>query len=428
MVKSIVHFKGPFISVTSLKTRAVLVLVVGTILGGGLSIGGGLLAERKNLSGEELAQDQARLLAEVMERVKRDYVEPIDDAELLENAIRGMVGDLDRHSAYLDAGEYQDIRASTSGRYSGVGLEVSVADGAVTVIAPIDGTSAQKAGVEAGDEIIEVDGDEITDGDLDETIDKLRGRPGTPVAIRVRRENYDDPLTFHLTRQKIQVASVRHEILDRSVAYLRLSQFNDTTADEVRLAIDEMMDDAQDQTGNMLTGMILDLRNNPGGILDSAVDISDLFLDEGIIVSAQGRTPESRFVREAHHGDILDGAAIAVLVNRGSASASEIVAGALQDHQRATIVGTRTFGKGLVQSVMPLSKGRAIKLTTSHYFTPSGDSINGTGVQPDVLVESGGQYPNQSLNSVLDREGDLQLTEALEILRNRPVLHSRATD
>jgi carboxyl-terminal processing protease len=414
--------------VTSLKTRAVLVLVVGTVLGAGLSFGGGLLAGRKNLTPEALALDQARLLAEVMERVKEDYVEPIDDAELLESAIRGMVGDLDRHSAYLDADEYQEIRASTSGRYSGVGLEVSAADNGILVIAPIDGTPAQKAGVEAGDKIIEVNGEPVSADDLDETIDKMRGRVGTPVEIRIRRKNFDDPLTFHLTRQKIQVASVRHEILDQSVAYLRLSQFNDTSADEIRRAIDEMMDDSQEHTGNMLTGMILDLRNNPGGILDSAVEISDLFLDEGIIVSAEGRTPESRFVREARHGDILDGAAIAILVNRGSASASEIVAGALQDHQRATIVGTRTFGKGLVQTVVPLSKGRAIKLTTSHYYTPSGDSINGVGVQPDVLVEDSNQHPDQNLNSVLDREGDLQLIEALEIVRSRPVLHSRATE
>jgi len=402
--------------------------VIGTILGVGLSLGGGLLAGRKNLSADELAQDQARLLAEVMDRVKRDYVEPIDDAVLLENAIRGMVADLDRHSAYLDADEYQEIRASTSGQYSGVGLEVSVADDAILVIAPIDGTPAQKAGVEAGDEIIDVDGVAVVAADLDETIEKLHGRPGTPVSIRVRRVSYEDPLTFHLTRQKIQLASVRHEILDGSIAYLRLSQFNDNTANEVTRAIDEMMDAAQDHTGNMLTGMILDLRNNPGGILDSAVDISDLFLDGGVIVSAEGRTPESRFVRKARHGDILDGAAIAVLVNRGSASASEIVAGALQDHHRATIIGTRTFGKGLVQTVMPLSKGRAIKLTTSHYYTPSGDSIDGTGVQPDVLVEGSREYPDQNLNSVLDREGDAQLVEALEILRSRPVLQSRASD
>ncbi len=413
---------------TSIKTRATLVVVIGTILGLGLSLGGGLMAERENLSPDELAADQAKLLAEVMQRVKQDYVEPIDDAMLLENAIRGMVGDLDPHSEFLDAREYREIRASTSGRYSGVGLEVSSADGMVLVIAPIDGTPAQKAGVLSGDEIVEIDGIVVESRGLDDTIGKLRGRAGTPVEIRVRRENYDDPLTFHLTRQKIQVASVRHEILDQSVAYLRLSQFNDTTADEVRRAIDEMMDDTQDQTGNMLTGMVLDLRNNPGGILDAAVDISDLFLDDGVIVSAAGRTPESQFTRMARDGDILDGAAIAVLVNRGSASASEIVAGALQDHERATIVGTRTFGKGLVQTVMPLSKGRAIKLTTSHYYTPSGDSINKTGVQPDVLVEGSRDYPNQSLTSMLDREGDAQLIEALEILRNRPVLHSRAAN
>jgi carboxyl-terminal processing protease len=414
--------------VTSIKTRATLVIVIGTILGVGLSLGGGLLAERSSLSPDELAADQAELLAEVMARVKRDYVQPIDDAELLENAIRGMVSDLDPHSAFLDAGEYKDIRASTSGKYSGVGLEVSSANGTVLVIAPIDGTPAQIAGVEAGDRIIEIDGVRVAANVLDETVDKLRGRPGTPVEIRVVRENYDDPLTFHLTRQKIQVASVRYEILEQSVAYVRLSQFNDTTGDEVRSAIDVMMDDTQSQTGNMLTGMVLDLRNNPGGILNSAVDISDLFLDEGVIVSAEGRTPESRFTRKAHAGDILDGATIAVLVNRGSASAAEIVAGALQDHHRATIVGTRTFGKGLVQTVMPLSRGRAIKLTTSHYYTPSGDSINGKGVQPDVLVEGSRQYPNQSMNSLLDPEGDAQLAEALEILRNRPVLHSRATE
>jgi carboxyl-terminal processing protease len=426
MLKSVVRKQGPPNSVTSIKTRATLVVVIGTILGLGLSLGGSLMAERENLSADELAVDQAKLLAEVMERIKRDYVEPIDDAMLLENAIRGMVGDLDPHSEFLDASEYQDIRASTSGRYSGVGLEVSSAGGIVQVIAPIDGTPAQKAGVRSGDEIVAIDGIVLEPSGLDDTIGKLRGRAGTPVEIRVRRENYDDPLTFHLTRQKIQVASVRHEILDQSVAYLRLSQFNDTTADEVRRAIDEMMQDAQEHTGNMLTGMVLDLRNNPGGILDSAVDISDLFLDEGVIVSAAGRTPESRFTRMAHDGDILDGAAIAVLVNRGSASASEIVAGALQDHERATIVGTRTFGKGLVQTVMPLSKGRAIKLTTSHYYTPSGDSINKTGVQPDVFVEGSRDHPNQSLTSMLDREGDAQLIEALEILRNRPVLHSRA--
>jgi carboxyl-terminal processing protease len=209
------------------------------------------------------------------------------------------------------------------------------------------------------------------------------------------------------------------------VGYLRLSQFNVTTIDEAGRAIDRMMDEAQGETGNMLTGLILDLRNNPGGILDSAVDISDLFLNDGIIVSAQGRTPESRFVRTANEGDILDGATIVVLVNGGSASASEIVAGALQDHNRATIVGTRTFGKGLVQTVVPLSRGRAIKLTTSHYFTPSGDSINEIGVTPDVYIEGDRGVPGWNLNGHPDRENDAQLIEALELIRNEPVMHSR---
>jgi carboxyl-terminal processing protease len=412
----------------SLKTRGILVLVIGSILGVSLSVGGGMLANRAKPPVHELTWEQAQLLTEVMDRVKRDYVDPIDDAELLENAIRGMVADLDRHSAFLDAEEYQDIRVSTTGRYSGVGLEVSNSDDRILVIAPIDGTPAQRAGVEAGDEIIEIDEMSVQDDGLDDTIGRLRGRAGTSVSIKVRRPDYDDPLTFKLTRQKIQVASVRHEVLDQSIGYLRLSQFVDSTSDEASRAIDEMMAEAQELSGGMLTGLILDLRNNPGGMLDSAVDISDLFLDDGVIVSAQGRTPESRFTRLAHRGDILDGASIAVLVNAGSASASEIVAGALQDHNRGTIIGTRTFGKGLVQTVMPLSRGRAIKLTTSHYYTPSGDSINGIGVSPDVYVESGRGYPNQSLNGRLDRENDAQLIEALELIRNGHVMHSRAAD
>lgn len=402
--------------------------MIGTILGVSLSVGGAVLAGRDRPEPRELRWDQARLLAEVMDRVRREYVEPIDDAELLENAIRGMVGDLDRHSAFLDADEYQDIRISTSGRYSGVGLEISQEDDRILVIAPIDGTPAQRAGIEAGDEIIRIDDFSVISDGLELTIDRLRGPAGTPVTVHVHRPDYDDPLTFRLTRQKIQVSSVRHEVLDRSIGYLRLSQFNDTTASEARRAIDVMMDEAQSETGNMLTGLILDLRNNPGGILDSAVDISDLFLDEGVIVSAQGRTPESRFTRMAGLGDILDGAAIVVLVNGGSASGSEIVAGALQDHDRATIVGTQTFGKGLVQTVMPLSKGRAIKLTTSRYFTPSGDSINETGVQPDVYIEGAGDYPNQSLTGGLDRENDAQLIEALELIRTGPVMHSQAAE
>lgn len=412
----------------SLKTRGILVVVIGSILGVSLSLGGASLAGRSEPATKELSWEQARLFAEVMERVKRDYVDPIDDAQLLESAVRGMVADLDRHSEYLDATQFQDVRISTSGSYSGVGLEVSTEDGVIVVISPIDGTPAQRAGIESSDVIIEIDGVSVANDGLDQTIDKMRGRAGTPIELTVQRENYDDPLMFNLTRQKIQVASVRHEILQPSFGYLRLSQFNETTADEAGLAIDSMMEEVQASTGNMLTGLILDLRNNPGGLLDSAVAVSDLFLDAGIIVSAEGRTAESRFMREAHEGDVLDGAAIVVLVNGGSASASEIVAGALQDHHRATIVGTTTFGKGLVQTVMPLSKGRAVKLTTSRYFTPSGDSIHETGVEPDIVVEGSRQYPDQNLRAQIDRETDAQLLEALQQLNNQRVMHSRAPE
>ena len=370
----------------SLKTRGILVLVIGTILGLSLSLGGDVVANRDASGSMELTSEQTRLIAEVIQRVRRDYVESIGDKELMDSAVRGMVSALDRHSEFLDAEEYREIRNSTRGRYSGVGLEVSTQAGAILVISPIDDTPAQRAGIESGDEIIEIDGVSVRNDRLNDAIGKMRGRAGTPVTIRVRRQNYDDPLTFHLTRQKIRVASVRYEILQPSYGYVRLSQFNESTADELSRAIDEMTDEVQEQTGDMLAGLILDLRNNPGGILDSAVEVSDLFLDEGIIVTAEGRTPASRFRRHAEVGDVMDGGAVMVLVNGGSASAAEIVAGALQDHDRALIIGTTTFGKGLVQTVIPLSRGRAIKLTTSHYYTPSGDSIHEIGIVPDIVI------------------------------------------
>lgn len=410
----------------SLKTRSILVIVVGTILGLSLSLGGGMLAEHQAPGMDEPIPDQARLFAEVMDRIKHDYVEPIDDDVLLDSAIRGMVAELDPHSQYLDADEYRDIRISTSGSYSGVGLEVSTADGNIIVVTPIDDSPAQKAGIRAGDIILAIDGTTVENEGLNETISKMRGRAGSPVAITLSRGDSNERLDFSLRRETIKVASVRHEMLEPSVGYARISQFSETTAKELSNAIDEMNDLSRKNDGSMLSGLVLDLRNNPGGILDAAVDVSDLFLDHGVIVKADGRTVESRFTREAHRGDILEGASIVVLVNKGAASASEIVAGALQDHNRALIVGTSTFGKGLVQTVMPLSKGRAIKLTTSHYYTPSGDSINEVGVAPDVLVEGAPEYPGLSISFGLDRDGDEQLKEAIARLNTDRILHSRA--
>jgi carboxyl-terminal processing protease len=359
----------------SFKLRGILVLVIGTVMGLSLSLGGGVIASREKAPPQELSWEQARLFAEVMERVKRDYVEPIDDQVLLESAIRGMVADLDIHSQYLDASEYLDIRASTSGSYSGIGLEVGTRDDEILVIAPIDGSPAQRAGIRSGDVIAAIDGNPVVADGLQDAIRQLRGRSGTRVSLTVVRAPDQQILVFDMRRASVHVASVSHELLDAAVGYVRISQFTDSTAQEVSNAIDTMIDDLATSGSGGLAGLVLDLRNNPGGILDAAVDVSDLFLDSGVIVSANGRTPESRFSKSAHRGDIMDGSAIVVLVNRGSASASEIVAGALRDHHRALLVGTSTFGKGLVQTVMPLSRGRAIKLTTSRYFTPSGESI-----------------------------------------------------
>ena len=404
----------------SLKIRALLVVAIGVVLGLSLSVGGGLIDGGHSSDKEELAWEQARLFAEVLERVKRDYVEPVDDAVLLESAIRGMVSDLDAHSEYLDAREYRDIRISTTGSYTGIGIEVDEVNGALQVVTPIAGSPAARSGIQSGDQIIAVDGVSIESNNLQQTIGRLRGHAGSKVIVTVLRD--EKPIDHEMRRQTIRVASVYKEFLGPSFGYVRVSQFSDSTARELGRAVDEL----QEANGGLLDGLILDLRNNPGGVLDAAVDVSDLFLDSGVIVTADGRSFDSRFTRSAHRGDILDGANMVVLVNEGSASASEIVAGALQDHNRALVLGTPTFGKGLVQTVMPLSKGRAIKLTTSRYYTPSGDSIHEVGIAPDVLVEDTPGFPDLTLSGVLDREADAQLAEAIEYLKPRSVMHSNA--
>ncbi len=403
-----------------LKTRAILVIAVGLVMGLSLSFGGGLMATRQQPDTEGLTGQRARLFAEVLARIKRDYVEQVDEAVLMESAIRGMVGDLDPHSQYLDADEYRDIRISTTGSYTGIGIEVSEVDGVVRVISPLVGSPAARSGMRSGDQIIAVDGTELETATLRETIDRMRGRAGSKISVTVLRG--DEAIIHIMRREIIRIASVYHETLNTGYGYVRVSQFSETTARELSRAIDDL----QDSKGGMLDGLVLDLRNNPGGVLDAAVDVTDLFLDSGIIVTAEGRTSDSRFRRSAHRGDVLDGADIVVLVNQGSASASEIVAGALQDHGRAVIVGTPTFGKGLVQTVMPLSKGRAIKLTTSRYYTPSGDSIHEAGITPDVYIEDTPGYPNMSLTGAVDHEKDGQLSGALERLQRRQVMHSKA--
>jgi len=411
----------------SRQSRSFFTLAGGIVLGIAVSIGTGVLAERDPV-GDALPWEEARLLAEVLERVRQEYVEPVADRDLIESAVRGMVTDLDPHSQFLDPDEYEEIRISTTGNYSGVGLEVNMERGRVTVVSPIEGTPAERAGLKSGDIIVSIDDITIDEHNVSETIGLMRGKPGTKVKISVTRDDDEEPIEYELTRSHVQVSSVRTEMLDSSYGYIRIAHFSETTFRDLRKAVTEIKSNAVGE----LDGVILDLRNNPGGVLDAAVDVSDAFLDGGVIVTANGRGHDATFTHEAQSGDLLDGLLLVVLVNHGSASASEIVAGALQDNDRATIVGNQTFGKGSVQTVMPLSNGRAIKLTTSRYFTPSGDTIQGQGISPDIILEEGGledvlagasDHRTDAGEALL--QTDRQLRQALNVLKGGRILQSK---
>ena len=367
----------------SVKARTGLVLVMGFLLGSLVSMTHGVLADRDHSA--ELPYEQARMLAEVLERVRQGYVEPVDDRELMEHAIRGLLSGLDDHSSFLDAEEYRQMQDSTSGRYGGLGLEVTQEDGVVTVIAPIADTPAARANLKAGDQIVSVDGESLEGKSLNEAVRLMRGEPGTQLVLGVLSEGASGPRDVELRRERIQTRSVRQRLLEPGIGYVNITHFRDQVGTQTREAITELTT----ENGGHLDGLVLDLRNNPGGILRGAVEVADLFLESGVIVSAEGRSRNARFSREASRGDMLLGAPIIVLVNRGSASASEIVAGALQDHDRAVVLGATSFGKGSVQSIMPLPDNSAMKLTTSRYMTPSGRAIEGDGVHPDLLFEEG---------------------------------------
>lgn len=404
-----------------LKIRSLPILLVGIVLGLSVALGADLLRQRQSL--QEAAAGAARLqdaevLIEVLERIGREYVDVIDDSQLFESAIRGVLGELDSHSRYLAPDDYEDIRISTSGNYSGVGLDVSFEAGKVIVVTPLDGTPAQRAGILPGDMLVSVDDILVDEKHVEDTIGRMRGLPGTGVTVDVVREGEDEPLRFALIRSEIRVKTVRSEYLGNGFGYIRLTGFSDRTADDLT----DAAKDLQIQAGNELRGVVLDLRNNPGGVLDAAVDIADAFLDRGLIVRGTGRIREARFTHYATPGDILSGVELAVLINGGSASASEIVAGALQENDRARLVGETTFGKGSVQTIIPLSEGRAIKLTTSRYLTPSGRSINGTGIEPDIVVHA--RNPRKQFGRAgndIDPSEDEQLQEALRVIGYVPV-------
>ena len=340
------------------------------------------LEANKAQSEERLPLRELRVFTQVFEQIRRGYVEEVKDTELLENAISGLLLELDPHSAYLNKSDYDDLQESATGEYSGLGLEVGSERGMIKIISPIDDTPAAKAGIKAGDLIVEVDGVPVRGMALQKAIDKLRGEKGTSIELMVLRDDQETPIEFTIVRDTIQFSSVRSRIIEPGYGYVRISQFQTSSGDDFKK---ELLDLKQQEAP--LKGVIIDLRNNPGGLVPASVEISDAVLDGGTIVYTEGRLPSSNSRYEATSGDILEGIPIVVLINGGSASASEIVAGALQDHQRAAIIGTQSFGKGSVQTVIPLGDGRAVKLTTARYFTPNGRSIQAEGIVPDIIVE-----------------------------------------
>jgi len=424
----------------SMRSRTLVALIAGVVLGFCGALTSGVLADRSNDTARPdatqavpragLPWQEASLFAEVYERIKRDYVDQVDDHALMEKAVRGMVAALDPHSAYLDSEEFDEIRLSTMGSYPGVGIEVIAEDGVVKVLRPIEGSPAQLAGLLPDDEIVKIDDADIG-ADLAGAIARMRGASGSLVTLTIRRGGRSGLQQYALRRAQVEVHSVSQQSLEPGYGYLRISSFSETTAQDVSRAILRLK---RDNPGG-IKGLVLDLRNNPGGVLEAGVAVADDFLDSGVIVTADGRTPEARFRMDATPGDLIGGAPLVVLVNGGSASASEIVAGALKDHGRALLVGRRTYGKGSVQTVLPLSHGGAVKLTTSRYFTPSGASIHGKGIIPDVL-EDGPAFPPAELLTakgsapLAARDEDVRV--ALDALKSRarpataPVLVTRA--
>ncbi|WP_101758868.1 S41 family peptidase [Oceanicoccus sp. KOV_DT_Chl] len=329
-----------------------------------------------------LPLDELRTFADVFNHIRISYVEEIDDKTLLENAIRGMLTGLDPHSTYLDAKSFDDLQVSTSGEFGGLGLEVGMENGFVKVISPIDGTPAEKAGIESGDLIIQLDDKPVKGLSLNDAVNLMRGKKGSDIELTIIREGVNQPFDVTITRDTIKVVSVRSKTLEAGFGYIRIAQFQSKTGEEFRTALAKLQN-----KNSTMKGLVLDLRNNPGGILQASVEVADSLLEEGLIVYTEGRLNDAHSEYSATPNDMSKGIPVVVLINGGSASASEIVAGALQDHRRAVIMGTDSFGKGSVQTVVPLSEKHAIKLTTARYFTPNGRSIQAQGIIPDIIIE-----------------------------------------
>ena len=392
---------------------------------------------------------QLNLFGEVFERVRAQYVDDVSDDSLVESAINGMLTSLDPHSNYLNTKNFNDMKVQTRGEFGGLGIEVSMENGLVKVVSPIDDTPAARAGLKPGDLITHLDGDPVQGMTLPEAVEKMRGLVNTEIKLTIRREG-KEPFDVKLTRATIKIQSVRSHLEADNIGYVRITTFNEQTD----VGLNNAMKNLKQQAGNKLLGVILDLRNNPGGLLDQAVAVSDAFLDKGEIVSTRGRRSEDAQRYNARPGDIAAGLPLAVLINGGSASASEIVAGALQDHHRAILLGTRSFGKGSVQTIIPLPGHGAMRLTTARYYTPSGRSIQAKGIDPDIIVEAakiektnekgekvatasdlkrdesgeGGAEQSSVDPSIMGTPADYQLTRAVDMLRGIALFNGRVVN
>ncbi len=369
--------------------KKVMLIGSGAVLGALIAVGTTVWADKEEslpaVQSEQISLplQELRAFVEVFERVSHDYVDAIDDKKLLEGAISGMLSSLDPHSAYLPPTDFEEMEEHTKGEFGGLGMEVGMEDGFVKVISPIDDTPAQKAGIQSGDLIIRLGKEPVKGKTLSEAVKVMRGKPGTKLMLTIVRKGEDAPLKIEITRAVIKVKSLKQRLLKDNVGYARISQFQVRTGPDLVKAIETL----EKENGKPLEGLVLDLRNNPGGVLNAAVQVSDAFLEDGLIVYTEGRIKNSKMRFEAEKGDIMNGKPIVVLINEGSASASEIVAGALQDQKRAIIAGRTSFGKGSVQTLLQLNNGAAIKVTTARYYTPSGRSIQAEGIKPDVDIE-----------------------------------------
>lgn len=397
---------------------------------------------------EQLPLDELRKFTEVFSRIKAAYVEEVSDRKLLESAIKGMLSDLDPHSTYLAPQDYEQLEESTSGEFGGLGIEVGMENGFVKVIAPIDDTPAQKAGVLAGDLIIKLGDQPVKGMSLEEAVKLMRGKPGTVLTLTIMRDGESGPIEIDVTRDIIKVTSIKSRMIENGYGYVRITQFQAETGPQFRQALASL----EKEYGGSLDGLIIDVRNNPGGVLQAAVETADALLDEGLIVYTEGRIQSSRLRFSAKAGDVVEGTPIVVLINGGSASASEILAGALQDHGRAVVMGTQSFGKGSVQTVIPLDETHAIKMTTARYFTPDGRSIQATGIKPDIVVrpaelteldgrpffteadlsghllgdnDDNGQGEQDAETQVSAADRDYQLRSALNLLKGMNILNRR---